>query len=52
VFAITLRLVHGRLSDGTQDSHRDAWQHYLDRLAIRATGGEPGPDKNATSPEM
>ena len=47
-----VRLVHHGLSDGTQKSHRDGWQHYLDRLAIRVPGGDPGPDKNATSPEM
>jgi uncharacterized protein YndB with AHSA1/START domain len=41
------RLVHRGLSDGTQEEHRDGWQYYLDRLAIRAVGGDPGPDKNA-----
>jgi hypothetical protein len=24
--------------------HRDGWEHYLDRLAVRAAGGDPGPD--------
>ena len=49
-----VRLIHRGLSGGTEteESHRDGWQHYLDRLAIRVPGGDPGPDKNATSPEM
>lgn len=47
-----VRLVHRGLSEGSQDSHRDGWRHYVDRLAIRAAGGDPGPDKNETSPEM
>jgi hypothetical protein len=44
----------GRLMDApsTVDSaqrehHRDGWRVYLDRLATRATGGDPGPDPNA-----
>jgi hypothetical protein len=27
--------------------HRDGWNHYLDRLTVRATGGDPGPDATA-----
>ena len=27
--------------------HDGGWGHYLDRLAIVATGGDPGPDANA-----
>jgi hypothetical protein len=27
--------------------HRDGWNHYLDRLAVRAAGGDPGPDATA-----
>jgi len=26
--------------------HRDGWTMYLDRLAVRAAGGDPGPDPN------
>jgi hypothetical protein len=25
-------------------SHDQGWNHYLDRLVIRAEGGDPGPD--------
>jgi uncharacterized protein YndB with AHSA1/START domain len=27
-----------------QDAHQAAWETYLHRLAIRAAGGDPGPD--------
>jgi uncharacterized protein YndB with AHSA1/START domain len=27
-----------------RDAHREAWQAYLARLAVRAGGGDPGPD--------
>jgi hypothetical protein len=27
--------------------HRDGWNHYLDRLAVPAAGGDPGPDAAA-----
>ncbi len=30
-----------------RDGHRVAWQTYLPRLAIRAAGGDPGPDPHA-----
>jgi uncharacterized protein YndB with AHSA1/START domain len=39
-----LRLVHRGLPDETVESHTDGWNHYLDRLAVRAAGGDPGPD--------
>jgi uncharacterized protein YndB with AHSA1/START domain len=29
------------------DAHREAWQTYLHRLAIRAAGGNPGPDPHS-----
>jgi uncharacterized protein YndB with AHSA1/START domain len=45
----SVRLVHRGLSEGSQDAHRDGWRHYLDRLAVRAAGGDPGPDKNASA---
>ncbi|MCC6179852.1 MAG: SRPBCC domain-containing protein [Chloroflexi bacterium] len=40
----TLRLVHRGLSAPAADAHAVGWRHYLDRLAIRAQGGDPGPD--------
>ncbi|HET6318733.1 MAG TPA: SRPBCC family protein [Chloroflexota bacterium] len=43
-----LRLVHRGLALAqVRDAHRDGWQHYLERLAIAAPGGEPGPDPHA-----
>jgi uncharacterized protein YndB with AHSA1/START domain len=39
-----LRLVHTGLSPIAIDPHRNAWRHYLERLAIRAEGRDPGPD--------
>jgi len=29
------------------DAHRHGWDQYMARLAIAATGGDPGPDPNA-----
>jgi uncharacterized protein YndB with AHSA1/START domain len=39
-----LRLVHRGLPDGAVEPHADGWNHYLDRMAVRAAGGDPGPD--------
>ncbi len=40
-----LKLVHrGLASAELRAAHRDGWQHYLDRLAIAAPGGQPGTD--------
>lgn len=44
-----LRLTHTALAPPpVAEHHRDGWERYLDRLRIRAEGGDPGPD----SPEM
>ena len=40
-----VRLAHRDLPAEARDSHRAGWTHYLDRLAIVAPGGDPGPDK-------
>lgn len=46
-----VRLLHDELPDGAAQEHGDGWDHYLSRLAIAATGGEPGPDPiGAASP--
>jgi uncharacterized protein YndB with AHSA1/START domain len=43
---ITLR--HDDLPNSElRDAHRVAWETYLPRLAIRAAGGDPGPDPHA-----
>ena len=42
-----VRLRHDRLpSDLSREQHAVGWKHYLERLAIVALGGEPGPDWN------
>jgi uncharacterized protein YndB with AHSA1/START domain len=40
-----LRLVHRGLPDDAINDHTQGWQHYLERLAVRAGGGDPGPDR-------
>jgi uncharacterized protein YndB with AHSA1/START domain len=40
-----LRLTHSELvSPEIAEHHRQGWDGYLDRLATRAEGGDPGPD--------
>jgi uncharacterized protein YndB with AHSA1/START domain len=39
-----LRLVHSGLPLPALDVHRDGWNHYIDRLTVRAGGGDTGPD--------
>jgi uncharacterized protein YndB with AHSA1/START domain len=39
-----VRLVHRGLPDDVVSDHNQGWDHYLGRLAIAATGGNPGPD--------
>lgn len=40
-----LRLVHSGLPEPARAPHEAGWAHYLDRLVMRAGGGDPGPDK-------
>ena len=39
-----VRLTHTGLAEGAREPHEHGWNHYMDRLAIRAVGGDPGPD--------
>ena len=39
-----VRLVHRGLPDDAVTDHGKGWEHYLARLAVAATGGDPGPD--------
>ncbi|MDH2393581.1 MULTISPECIES: SRPBCC family protein [Streptomyces] len=40
-----LTLVHSGLPSAEAcAAHAEGWEHYLDRLAVRAEGGDPGPD--------
>jgi uncharacterized protein YndB with AHSA1/START domain len=40
----TLRLTHRGLSAPAAEAHTIGWRHYLERLSVRAEGGDPGPD--------
>jgi len=44
-----LTLVHRGLPMPMLDPHEEGWTHYLDRLTIRAAGGDPGPDTIASA---
>jgi len=39
-----VRIVHKGLPEEAVDAHTQGWMHYLTRLAVRASGGDPGPD--------
>ena len=39
-----VRLTHCRLPDRAVAFHRAGWEHYLARLAVAATGEDPGAD--------
>lgn len=39
-----VRLAHSGLPVDAISDHTGGWDHYLERLAIAATGGDPGPD--------
>jgi uncharacterized protein YndB with AHSA1/START domain len=40
----TVRLTHSGLPADAVSDHTGGWDHYLDRLEVAATGGDPGPD--------
>jgi uncharacterized protein YndB with AHSA1/START domain len=45
-----VRLIHSDLpSAESATKHGHGWRHYLDRLAIAAAGGDPGPDEFASA---
>jgi uncharacterized protein YndB with AHSA1/START domain len=39
-----LRFQHSGLPADTVPAHREGWTHYLGRLALAASGHDPGPD--------
>jgi uncharacterized protein YndB with AHSA1/START domain len=46
-----LRLTHSALAPPpVAEHHRDGWERYLERLRVRAAGGDPGPDLAETEP--
>jgi hypothetical protein len=45
-----VRLIHSGLpSAESATKHGHGWRHYLDRLAVTAVGGDPGPDEFASA---
>jgi uncharacterized protein YndB with AHSA1/START domain len=42
-----VRLVHSGLPDDAVDDHGHGWALYLERLSVRVTGGDPGPDRGS-----
>jgi hypothetical protein len=43
-----LRMTHTGLPSAEQcASHSRGWAHYLGRIAVAASGGDPGPDPGA-----
>jgi uncharacterized protein YndB with AHSA1/START domain len=47
-----VRLVHrGLKTHDSREQHTRGWQMYLTRLAVAATGGDPGPDPNTREEE-
>lgn len=47
--ATLVRLTHRGLPPESCDVHRIGWEHYVERLAVRAGGGDPGADPWLTS---
>lgn len=39
-----LRMVHSDLPQALVGRHGDGWDHFIPRLAIAGSGGDPGPD--------
>ncbi|HWO93330.1 MAG TPA: SRPBCC domain-containing protein [Dehalococcoidia bacterium] len=39
-----IRLTHRQLPAGLEPMHEEGWRVYLDRLAARVAGDDPGPD--------
>lgn len=45
-----VRLTHSGLPEGADAAQLQGWEHFLPRLAIVASGGDPGPDPWVVSP--
>ena len=41
-------LVHSGLPDDAVEDHGHGWAFYLERLAVRVGGGDPGPDRRSS----
>jgi uncharacterized protein YndB with AHSA1/START domain len=46
-----VRLTHRGLPADAIADHSHGWDHYLGRLAVAATGGDPGPDTRPSEPD-
>lgn len=46
-----VRLEHSGLPEDRTAQHGEGWVHYLERLEVAATGGDPGPDPWAQTAE-
>ena len=44
-----VQLVHTGLPADAIDDHRGGWDHFLGRLGVVATGGDPGPHQDPES---
>ena len=44
-------LRHHKLSPDSAAQHTIGWIHYLERLRVAASGGDPGPDEGPAAPE-
>jgi uncharacterized protein (TIGR02453 family) len=47
-----VHLTHAGLPPTAVAPHAEGWNHYLDRLAVRAAGGDPGPDPALVAPSF
>lgn len=45
-----VRLTHSDLPEGADAAQLQGWEHFLPRLAIVASGGDPGPDPWVAAP--
>lgn len=45
-----VRLSHSGLPEGADAAQLQGWEHFLPRLAIVASGGDPGPDPWVAAP--
>lgn len=46
-----VKLRHHKLSADSAAQHTIGWIHYLERLRIAASGGDPGPDEGPPAPD-
>ena len=44
-----VRLTHSGLPEGADAAQLQGWEHFLPRLAVVASGGDPGPDPWVTA---